>query len=281
MRAIKPNPLDQLLKKTAKRGQKRIAISWNRGLGDIALGLYAIVHRIREFIPEAEITFLTRKDLEEGFALLDNVKIRIYPEWKRGTKYSIPCKEEFDLVIENADPTYWVAWQRGTLTPKLKWNPAWDSLCQRFDLPSSCIGAHVACETNYYNERDWPAAHWEELFSSISEPIVLFGFGKEPKFSQKNIYDLRGKLSLYELLSVIKNRLRLLIAPDSGVLSMTYFLDTSFPLKVISLWADPNHGILKQNVPSPNRLLIHRPLISSNRKNAALISVREVKESLC
>ena len=35
---------------------------WNRGLGDIALGLYAIVHRIRESIPDAKITV----DQEKG-----------------------------------------------------------------------------------------------------------------------------------------------------------------------------------------------------------------------
>jgi ADP-heptose:LPS heptosyltransferase len=79
------------------------------------------------------------------------------------------------------------------------------------------------------------------------------------------IIDLRGKTSLFELLSIIKNRCRYLIAPDSGILSMVYYLDTAFPLQIISLWADPKHGILKQNVASPNPLLIHRPLIGAHR----------------
>jgi ADP-heptose:LPS heptosyltransferase len=276
-----PNPLDQILKKAKSKGHKRIVVPWNRGLGDIALGLYAIVHRIREYIPDAEVTFITRKDLEDGFALLAGVNVIADPTWKRKAPISLPKDlSPYDLVIENADPSHWVAWQRGRLTPKLQWNPSWDKLWEKFDLPENCIGAHVQCETNYYYERDWPAERWNALFSSIPSPVLLFGMQPTPSFDQKNVIDLRGKLSLFELLSVIKNRCRTLIAPDSGVLSMAYFLDTSFPLRVISLWADPNHGILKQNVASPNPQLTHIPIISSNRKNAALIGVEEVRKAL-
>ena len=52
----------------------------------------------------------------------------------------------------------------------------------------------------------------------------------------------------------------MLIAPDSGVLTMTYYLDVQTPLDVISLWADPRQGVLKRDVASPNSLLRHRPL---------------------
>ena len=62
---------------------------------------------------------------------------------------------------------------------------------------------------------------------------------------------------------------------------MTYFLNVPFPLRIVSLWADPNHGILKQNVPSPNPLLEHIPVISHNRKDAALIPVAKVLEAVC
>ncbi len=65
-RKFGPNPLDQMLK---KQSGKKILIFWNRGLGDIALGLFAIVHRIREFIPDSQITFLTRPNLRDGFLL--------------------------------------------------------------------------------------------------------------------------------------------------------------------------------------------------------------------
>ena len=54
----------------------------------------------------------------------------------------------------------------------------------------------------------------------------------------------------------------MLILPDSGILSMVYYLNTNFKIDVISLWAFKEHGILKQNVKSPNTLLNHFPIIS-------------------
>lgn len=272
-----PNPLDRQLKKAAKRGAKSVLIPWNRGLGDIALGLYAIVHRVKEFLPDAKVTFLTRPTLQEGFELFPEAEFLIAPEWKRGEKVKIPDHLPlFDLTLENADPTHWVAWQKGKLVPKLTWKSESDRLCERFGLPFNCIAAHVSCETSYYLERNWPFDRWNELFSLIDEPIVLIGQKKEPVFAHPNVIDLRGETTLHEILAILKNRCRCLIAPDSGILAMTYYLNTSFPLKVISLWADPNHGILKQNVPSPNPLLEHIPLISKDKKNAAFIFVEEV-----
>ena len=276
-----PNPLDRILKKASKNGCKSVVIPWNRGMGDIALGLYAITHRIRTFIPEAKITFITRPDLREPFQLLSGVDVIVDPSMKRGSAINLSSLPPHDLILENADPSHWVAWQRGTLVPKMEWNRSWDDLYARFHLPEGSIGAHVNCETNYYFERNWPAKKWQELFSTLEKPIILFGLKKEPIFKHPHLFDLRGETSPLEILSIIKNRCTALIAPDSGVLGLTYFLNTPFALKLVSLWADPNHGILKQNVPSPNSLLEHRPVISSNRKNAALIPVEEVRRALC
>lgn len=279
---IAPNPLDRRLKKAAQAGCKTVLIHWNRGLGDIALGLYAITKRVREYIPDAKVTFLTRPDLKDGFELLKGVDVIIAPEWSRSKPMILPPSlPSFDLVISNADPSYWVAWQRGKLIPKMEWNTAWDSLCERFNLPSNCIAAHVHCETDYYFERNWPHKKWQELFDSLEGPIILLGLKKEPEFNHPQLIDLRGETSLFEILSILKNKCRCLIAPDSGILGMTYFLNTPFPLKIVSLWADPNHGIMKQNVPSPNPLLVHIPVISSNRKDAALIPVSQVREAVC
>lgn len=241
-----------------------------------------MVHRIRSFIPDASITFVTRTDLKEPFQLLAGVQVIVDPSMKRGAPFTLsPSLPRFDLVFDQADPSHWVSWQRGTLVPKMEWHPSWDELHCRFDLPEGCIAAHVNCETNYYFERNWPAEKWQELISSLNYPIVLFGLKKEPLLTHPHLYDLRGETSVLEILSIIKNRCLALIAPDSGVLGLTYYLNTPFPLTIASLWADPNHGILKQNVPSPNPLLKHIPIISPNRKNAALITPDEVRRALC
>src|SRR5690606_13529270 len=99
----------------------------NRGLGDIALGLYAIVQRIRFWIPHAEIVFLVRKNLMDGFSLLDGVDAIAAPDWTRGEPYDVYATlkalgrdaKEFDWVIPWPSPTDWVRWQRGYLVPRL------------------------------------------------------------------------------------------------------------------------------------------------------------------
>ncbi len=280
-RKFVPNPLDRKLKKAALRGHKKILIPWNRGLGDIPLGLYAILERIRAFIPDAKITFMTRPDLADGFSLLENVEIVVCAEWKRKVPYTLPADlSSYDYVLENPDPTYWVKWQLGKLVPKLKWNSKWDNLYKKFNLPERCLGVHVNSETSYGYEKNWPVHKFDELFDALSSPILLFGLHKTHIFNQPNVIDLRGEMTLPELLSIIKNRCGGLLTPDSGILSLIYYLDVPFPLRIISLWADPHQGILKQNVPSPNPLLQHIPLISSDTKTAAVIPLGFVKEAL-
>ncbi len=286
-RKIGPNPLDRLLKRAKKKKQKRILLFWNRGLGDIALGLYAIVHQIRIYIPDAEITFVTRPNLVDGFALLGGVNVISLPGLKRGDKINLVDhidQTDFDLILDNPNPTHWVDWQLGKLTPILHWQSRWDGLCENLDLDRNekYIGAHVQTETNYGHWRNWPIESWQALFKKITKggkKVLLFGFEQEPKFEIPGVIDLRGKTPLFTLLSIIKNRCEALVVPDSGVSSMVYFLKEDFPIKHISLWAETNMGILKQNVPSPNRLLQHIPILGKD-KNITNITVDDVYEHL-
>ena len=262
-RLFLPNPLDWMLKRCAKRGGQKILLGWNRGLGDIALGLFAIVERIRELVPNAEITFLTRPNLQDGFSMLEGVKTLIADHWQRGPvdvkatlrQLGIDPKT-FDLIIERPSPTDWVRWQRGKVVPRLKWDAKWERLYEKFRLPEGFIyiGVQAVVETKYGAWRNWP--HQQKLFDRLemfpNVKALLFGAEDKTQFRNANIIDLRGQTMLFELLSIIKNRCRSVILPDSGILSMVYYLNALFPLQVISLWADPDHGILKQNVASPN-----------------------------
>jgi len=291
-RKFGPNPLDALLTRASERKHKRMLIVWNRGLGDIPLGLYALVYRIREFIPDAAITFITRSDLAPGFALLKGIKVLEAPHWQRGAPIQLEetlealgmSRNAFDLLIEQPDPTYWLKWQLGLLVPRLQWNPAWDTLWHAFPSlqEGTFMGVHVQTETHYQTNKNWPISHWEELFRRVKEKgvrVVLFGFHPTPPFSADHVVDLRGKTTLFEMLSIIKERCTYLVVPDSGVLSLTYFLEAAFSLKIVSLWADPCQGVLKQNVPSPNPKLAHVPLIA-HHKDLSTISVSEVEKSL-
>ena len=268
LRKVRPNPLERILQKA--KGP-RFLICWNRGLGDIALGLYAMVLRIRTVMPAAEITFLTRPDLQEGFTLLEGVKT-IACEWERHMAVKAPdhLSESFDVVIENPDPTYWVKWQIGTLTPRLAWRAEYDAFHRKFNLPVNYryIAVQVAGESGWGEFRAWPIESWRRFCDALlSRPdvrIILLGKKALPPFDLDNVVDLRGKTSVLEALSVIKNCAFAAVLPDSGLLSLLYYLDCSFPLRLISLWADPRQGILKQKASSPNNLLDHLPLIGEN-----------------
>lgn len=286
-RKYAPNPLDKILRRAVKRRQRHFLITWNRGLGDIALGLYALVYRIRQFVPEASITFLTRTDLYEGFSLLKDVQVFACPSWKRGTSFDLDAaidelglkRSDFDVVLENPDVTWWLKWQLGTLVPKLQWQSKWDALHEKFSLNGKYIGVHVQTETQYGYQKNWSEHLWRQLFEKISVeyrlPILLFGFQPKPIFEIEGVVDLRGKTTVFEMISIIKNCCSTLVAPDSGVLSLIFYIDAPFPLKIISLWADPSQGILKQNVLSPNKELVHIPLIGEEG-NVDAIGVDQV-----
>jgi len=278
VRSFQANPFDKILKKAKRKNMTKFLFAWNRGLGDIALGLYGLIDKTKKMVPNVEITFLIRENLKEGFELLSDIKVIIAPDWKRGDSYDVGETLKklqldasfFDVIIPWPDPTYWMAPLRGKLMPRLIWKDQWDNLYKKFSLSKETIyiGVQPSAETNYGQWRNWPKKKWEVLFASFEKrqeiKILLFGYEKKPFFSQKNIIDLRGRTSLFEMLSIIKNKCDFMLLPDSGILSMTYYLDIKFPVEVMSLWADANHGIMKQNVPSPNKELVHTPFIAKN-----------------
>lgn len=273
-RAYGPNPFVRQLKR--HKEARSVLILWNRGLGDIPLGLYALVEMIRSSLNNPRITFATRSDLAQGFSLLQGVDLIEMPHWKRGEKVCIDLDmaSKFDWVIEGADPTHWCRWQLGKLTPHLTWDATFRPEPWAEALPEGAIAFHVHSETSYGYEKNWPTCHVEEALSLLkqrsSRPIFLLGAKAKPLFAVPEEHDLRGRTSLCTLLWILTHRCSHLLAPDSGVLSLLYYLDLQFPIRVVSLWSDPKQGILKQAVPSPNLLFDHTPLRAPKGKMAAL-----------
>jgi ADP-heptose:LPS heptosyltransferase len=251
---------------------------WNRGMGDIALGLEPLIQKIRARRPDARIAVITREELRIPFLLADVGEVYVLPGLEREARVDVKEAAErlgidyeaFGTVFEYPDPNRWLVGRRQEFPPKLRWNREWDVHAQRL-LPATVgkivIAAHVDSGTQhlYGYAKDWPAAAWQELFLRFGNDLrvhwVLLGYGSEQGYVANSITDLRGKTGVPELLSVIRNRCRILIAPDSGVLTMAYYLDSDFPLDVISLWSDPRQGILLQGCPSPNPSLRHMHLI--------------------
>ena len=281
LRKILPNPFNQLLNKMKKSGEYRFLIYWNRGMGDVSLFLYGLLEKIRHAIPHAEVTFITRTDLEPAFRFLKDIKVIVDPYMARGEHYILDKgvdPTQYDVVLDKPDPAYWLQEQFGHITPKLKWDPSFDHIPYE---KRKCVGMHVNNETvRFYGvDRNWPKELWKVLAKRLSDEgyeVLLFGNQSQGEFADCNVTDLRGKTTLLEVMSLIKNRCTHLIAPDSGILSLTYFIDAPFDLKVISLWANPKLGIMKAAVDSPNPKLQHIPLVSEDLSQLSVDSVVEV-----
>ena len=275
------NSLDRLAIQWKKEERKKILILWNRGLGDIPLWLYGLTLQIKSIINDCQITFLTREELKEPFMMLEGVEILTSNSIKRGQEVAVSFElsklnlnlSDFDLFLEKIEPKKWLKWQRGAVIPKLRAPSFFPNLFDKFDLPSGpLIAIHVSSETSkfYTKERNWPKESFQSLFEKIStefcDKIILFGNEQKEQFKLENVIDLRGKTTYFEMLSIIKHKCFSLIAPDSGVLCSIYYLDLDFPIHVISLWGNPDQGVLRQKVRSPNKQLVHIPLIGKNKE---------------
>lgn len=290
------NTFERALRRARNCGSPRVLLYWNRGLGDIALGLCALIERIRDDFPAAHISVITRSDLQQAFAMTAVDEVLVWPALARGDRdgFARCCAAlriapgGFDVVLDRPDPTAWLARTLGSFKPRLRWPAQWNALADRFDAIRTdrpVIVAHVSSETGqfYGYVKDWPGERWRELFARIGDrhavQWVLVGNSQPQAFDRPDVVDLRGATSLPEVLSILRNRAGILVAVDSGILSLVFYVDEQFPLQVVSLWSDPRQGVLKQAVASPNTLLRHCPLVGDD-EDVRRLSVERVTEAV-
>lgn len=289
---VRGDAFDRALAAAVHDGRSDFVFGWNRGLGDIALGLCPLFARIRSRIAGATITVFTRADLTDALHLTDADRVVAVPGLVRGAPVDLAAAAATTgaiiaagaLRFADPDPTRWLDGRRTEHPPVLRWDAAYDAKADAL-LPAQdgvvTIGAHVDSETaQYYGYvKDWPPAHWRALFARHADARrvrwVLFGNAANTPYRQDNVHDLRGRTSFLDLLAVVRTRCRILVAPDSGVLTVAYYLAGSAPLDLVSLWSDPRQGILKQGCASPNPALRHTPLIGRDEdvRNIAVDAV--------
>jgi hypothetical protein len=275
------DPYEQALSRAARERRDRLVFFWNRGLGDIALGLVPMFERAGERVPGAAIEVVTRADLDEPFRLTTASRVHVVPGLERterigaGTACARLASDprEGAVAIDSPDPTRWLAAAGARAAPpRFRWNPVFDTLASRLVDPTDArpwIAAHVSTETaaHYRYVKDWSPDAWRELFRKAARhhdlQFVLLGLAAEPAFPEPNVLDLRGRTGFLEMLALIRTRCAALVAPDGGVLNAIYFLDSEAPLTVVSLWSDPQQGLLKARAPSPNPRLVHVPLVGA------------------
>ena len=270
-------PYERALAAGVRGHAKRIVYFWNRGLGDIALGLAPMFARAAERLPGVEIEVVTRAELAEPFRLTDARAIHVVPGLERGERIGAETAcarlaadpRAGALAIDAPDPTRWLAVARHPAPPRFHWSSAFDALAARHvadDDGRPWIAVHASTETaqHYRYVKDWPDDAWRALFADVAHRhgarFVLLGHARTPAFDAPNVVDLRGRTGFLEMLALVRARCTALVAPDGGVLNAVYLLDASFPITVVSLWSDPGQGILKRRTPSPNPHLVHVPL---------------------
>jgi ADP-heptose:LPS heptosyltransferase len=287
---------DRALARARTDSRKRFLFFWNRGLGDIALGLVPLFLRIRAELPGAKIEVVTREELRQAFDLVGIDGLHVIRDLQREARVRLAVAapglgialDRYCAIFEYPDPNRWLVGRRHEFPPALPWIRAWDplarGLCDRAD-GRVVIGAHVHSETaSYYGYvKDWPTERWAEILRRFGDDSrvqwVLLGNRADARLEGPNVLDLRGRTGFAELMALIKNRCRILIAPDSGILTMAYYLDAPFTLDVISLWADPRQGILLQDCPSPNPRLNHVALRSPG-EDIRRLAVEDVEKAL-
>lgn len=273
-------PYERALADGVRRQYTRVVFYWNRGLGDIALGLVPMFARAAARLPHARLEVVTRAELAEPFRLTAARAIHVVPGLERAERISaatacarLPADpRQGALAIDAPDPTRWLAIARHPAPPRFHWSAEFDALAaplvDRGD-PRPWIAVHASTETaqHYGYVKDWPADAWRALFDAAARRhdvrFVLLGHARAPALDGPNVVDLRGRTGFLQMLALVRTRCCALIAPDGGILNAVYFLDAVFPLTVVSLWSDPRQGLLKRHVPSPNPRLVHVPLVGA------------------
>jgi hypothetical protein len=287
---------DRAMRRARRTRSPRFLFCWNRGLGDVGLGLSPLIGSIRRDFADARIEALTREDAVPAFELAGVDAIHAVPGLARGTRAELRAEATrlgldaaaYTWIFADPDPRRWMGTGREFPAARLRWQPRFDRLAGRFPelaAPGPWVVVHFQSETSqfYRYPKDWPPDRWAPLFDRVRAVVparfVLLAAAPGAPVDGEGIVDLRGRATLLESLSVIVTRANALVAPDSGILSLTYLLDAQRELDVVSLWSDPRQGVLKLATPSPNRRLRHFPILGRD-ENVTNITADEVARQL-
>jgi len=278
IRYLRPNPFIKDLKNL--KSAPKLLLFWNRGLGDIPLEIYPLLELIKKYAPNSFISIITRADLYEGFTLLGaNIKIYVSTNLERKKPEDVDKifeelelnQRDFDRIWIKPDPAYWAKKIKKNLKIHLTWQ---DQFFKKhtFITKKPLAVLHIHSETVYGFEKNLPPTSWHHVIENLKQKgyyTLALGFSKNSGNFDVDC-DLRGQTTLYDVLSLVIDYEPLFIGPDSGLLNMLYYLDTQKPLYLISFWANPKVGLLKQNTPSSNGLLKHELILAPDEQLHAL-----------
>jgi ADP-heptose:LPS heptosyltransferase len=247
---------DRLLPRFRRRGARRLATAWVRGLGDVPFIVGEFVRHVAREVPGAETTLLVRPGLDEACRWIEGrPRVVVVEEW--------PRRRTLDSLWGLAFPPPWEIWralrrrglagdvdavvpyplgrwyERGFATrrPRLQWTEAEAAFGRRFldrafpERPRYVIALNTWIGTGrYYDfDKEWGPARFAALMTALLDEfpdsrLVLVDADKTDGLpADPRVLDARGRLSVAESVSVIAAS-DLFIGLDAGHANLLYFL---------------------------------------------------------
>jgi hypothetical protein len=247
---------DRLVPRVRRRGARRLATAWIRGLGDIPFIVGEFVRHLAREVAGAETTLLVRPGLEDACRWIQGrPRVVVVEEW--------PRRRTLDSVYGLAFPPPWEIWralrrrglesgidavvpyplgrwyERGFAErrPRLHWTEreaafGRELLDRAFpERPRCVVTLNVWAGTGrYYDfDKEWGVERWAVLMTALLDAfpdvrLVLVDADKVDGLpAGPRVLDARGRLSVAESVSVIAAS-DLFIGLDAGHANLLYFL---------------------------------------------------------
>ncbi len=248
---------DRLLRRAERRGVRRFATAWVRGLGDAPFIVGEFVRYARGRIPDAEVSVLVRPGLEQACRWIEGVRrVVVVEDWTReqtqtsrwGLAFPPPWEIRRALAARNlvrecdAILPYplgrWYDRDPLARRPRLVWTEAERAFGRAFidrAFPDGggfviTLDTQVGTARYYDFNKEWGAVRFAVLITALLRAIpdcrlILVDAKKTGAMPlDPRVLDARGTLSVAQSMSVIASS-DLFIGLDAGPANLIYFLD--------------------------------------------------------
>jgi hypothetical protein len=248
---------DRVLARAARRGARRFATAWVRGLGDVPFIVGEFVRYVRSRVPGAEVSVLVRPGLEDACRWIEGgPRVVVVDEWSRGRtatslwRLAFPPPWEIRRALVrrglegqcDAILPYplgsWYERDAGRRSPRLRWTEAErrfgrEFVDRAFPDPARyviALNTHIGTSRYYAFNKEWGIPRFATLMNRLLETIpecrlVLIDADRIPGLPQgPRVVDARGRLSVAQSVSVIAAS-DLFVGLDAAPANLLYFLE--------------------------------------------------------
>jgi ADP-heptose:LPS heptosyltransferase len=248
---------DRVLARAARRGARRFAAAWVRGLGDVPFIVGEFVHYVRGRVPDAAVSLLVRPGLADACRWIEGVhRVVVVEEWTRARTLTSPWRLAFPPPWEirralarrgldrecDAILPYplgrWYERDPGARRPRLHWTEAERRFGRDFidrAFPDRArfvvaLNTYIGTSRYYDGDKEWGLENFARLIQRVLAvmPETRFVLTDADRIEglpiDPRVLDARGKLGVSDSLSVIVNA-DLFLGLDAAPANLAYFLE--------------------------------------------------------